>query len=131
MGEPEILEELARFLAGELLDLALDPGRKAEDFGPGAARPVGESGPDLGLAGDRPLVDIDDDDERLLGQETEAPDEELVLPLEGEFAEGLLLFEERPAPLEEAELPDVPVRSFGISPAWRAAPCGFRRWPGR
>ncbi len=80
----------------------------------GAARPVGESGPDLGLAGDRPLVDIDGDDERLLGQETEAPDEKLVLPLEIEFAEGSLLFEERPAPLEEAELPGVPFVLLGF-----------------
>ena len=112
-ADAEIGPEAGGVRLGELAHFALDPGRKPDRGRTVAGRPVGERGQDLGLAPDLVLVQVDRGDERFLRQETEAPDEPFLVGAEFGQPERRLRFEDRPALLEDGELPDVTVAFFG------------------
>ncbi len=111
--DAEVEAELAGFLFGQLADFLLQAGRQSDDGRSLLFSPSRERRQDLDFAADIIFVQVDGGDERLLGQETEPPQQHFFIGLELGPAKRGLGFEKNFAFLQGGQFTDVAVALLG------------------
>ena len=95
VGDPELLHEDGRLVGLELAELHLDPGREGLDEGLAMSVGRAKGRRSLPRPGDVALADVQQDEDRLLGQEPEPADRLLLVGVELDIADRRALLQRR------------------------------------
>ena len=101
---PAVRNEMSRLVGVQLAELHLDPGGQEVDQGVTVGIPGGHLGRAARGCRKVALADVEQDEDRLLGQEAEAPQVLLLVRIERLVADRVALNEPRLKPLEQGQL---------------------------